>query len=335
MLFIGTDSGIEKEVVKGEGFLFQAISAKGFMGMNFVEKTKFPFYCLLGTIQSLIILYRFQVDVVVGTGGFLSIPVVFAALSSGIPIVLLALDTIPSKTVRILSSLVDEVYISFEESSKWFPNAKSIKITGNPVRKNLSLISKEMALEFLGLDKSKRTILILGGSRGAHSLNVVGVAALPFLSSRDEIQVVWQTGKDDFNWVVGEAKRVGLKSRIEAFFNKMEMIYPACDLAISRAGATTLAELAVVGIPSILIPYPFASENHQEHNARYFERNGACIVVLNREWNEKRLEELISFLLENNEKLSEMRKRMLSLGRASASVEIVDNIFEIIEKKRK
>jgi len=166
-------------------------------------------------------------------------------------------------------------------------------------------------------------------------LNITGVAALQFFAERDNLQIVWQTGRDDFEWVMKESKVAGLKAKIEAFFPRMEMVYPACDIAISMAGATTLAELAVFGIPSILIPYPFAAENHQEHNARYFERNGGCMVVLNKDWDKGRLEELVTFLLEDDKRLSEMRERMLSLGRASAAEEIVNNIIEVVEKKGK
>ncbi len=275
ILFVGTKSKIEGRVVPKLGYGFKSIWIKGFARKFNMENLLFPIKLLVSLVQSLFISFRFKPRVAIGSGGYVAGPAIWGASVLGAKVILMESNSYPGVTTRLLERYADEVNISFEDSKKYLRRPDKIKLTGNPVRSELGSSTKEESKKSFGLDENKFTILVLGGSLGAASINNSVAECVEELENKS-LQIIWQTGKNYYH----SYKNINLDSvKILDFIEDMNKAYSACDLLVARAGATTIAELTVLGIPSILIPSPHVAENHQYYNAKSLADNNAAVLI--------------------------------------------------------
>ncbi|HQI39641.1 MAG: undecaprenyldiphospho-muramoylpentapeptide beta-N-acetylglucosaminyltransferase [Ignavibacteriales bacterium UTCHB2] len=275
IIFVGSKSKIEGKVVPKLGYGFKSIWIKGFARKFNFENILFPIKLFVSLIQSLIISFRFKPRVAIGSGGYVAGPAIWGASVLGAKIILMESNSYPGITTRLLERYADELHVAFEDSKKYLRKPDIIKVTGNPVRTELGSTTKEEAKKYFGLDENKKTILVLGGSLGAASINETIADCVEELEKKS-LQIIWQTGKNYYH----NYKNINFGSvKILDFIEDMDKAYSACDVLVARAGATTIAELTVLGIASILIPSPHVAENHQYYNAKSLSDNNAAVLI--------------------------------------------------------
>lgn len=326
ILFIGTKDKIDGRVVPKLGYKFKSIWIKGFSRKINIENLLFPVKLFVSMVQSLIINISFKPQVAIGSGGYVAGPAIWAANVLGAKIILLEQNSYPGVTTRLLEKYADEVHLSFQESKKYLRKEKIHHLTGNPVRKNLGRMDKAKALKNFGLSDEKKTLLVLGGSLGAKTINDAVSDSIDTFK-KNGIQVIWQTGKNYFE----QFKMINSDSiKIYDFIEDMNAAYSACDLLLARAGATTIAELLNLGIPAILVPSPNVAENHQYHNAKALSENFAAILIedikLKNEITKKVLE-----LINSETMLSEIRTNALKMSKPDAAKVIAQNAINFAE----
>lgn len=330
MRFVGTPFGVESQAVPRAGYELEFIPAQGFkgkgpLGQAFTLSQLFT----ISLYHSLGIMGSFRPQVVVGTGGYVSGPVVLAAILQGIPTLIQEQNSHPGLTTRLLARWVDQVHLSFPSSVRYFRRQDNLRISGNPTRDSLAAVNGSQARERFGLDQDKQTVLVLGGSQGAHSINRAMLEALGKLGRERRVQILWQTGERDYGWVKDKSAVYGLKVVVEEFIHDVALAYGAADLVICRAGAITIAELTRCGLPAILVPYPFAAANHQLFNARTLVEAGAVEIIPDQELNGERLSSVLTALLRDEKRLAMMAKESKKLGRPEAAEKVVDAIFKL------
>lgn len=299
-----------------------------------LKTLKTGFKLLQGVWQARKIIKEFQPDLVVGTGGYVCGPVVAVAAWQGIPTLIHEQNAFPGITNRMLAKWVKKVAITYSESAKYFPEEKTV-LTGNPVRPEVALAKREKALTKFGLDPRKKTVLIFGGSRGARSINKALVEARANLQKENNLQIIHVSGKEDFVWVSGQKSMEEVKLGnviLKPYLYNMPEALAAADLVVCRAGATTLAEITVRGLPSILIPYPYATDNHQEYNARSLEKAKAALVILDKNLNGQIITKHLLELINNEDRLEIMSQESKKLGRLQAAEEIVDCLYNLLKR---
>jgi UDP-N-acetylglucosamine--N-acetylmuramyl-(pentapeptide) pyrophosphoryl-undecaprenol N-acetylglucosamine transferase len=316
------------------GYQIQYISAQGFLGKGIAAKIFFPFWMAVGTIQSLFQMIRRRPAAVLGTGGYVSAPPVMAAWILRIPISLLALDVMPSQAVRFLARFAEEVYGGFPECSNYLAKSSRVIFTGNPIRPEIGNLAREKGIERFDLDGNKKTILVFGGSQGAHSINLAMLEALKKLDQNGrlkDLQLIFQTGKKDREQISEAVKQYPAGIKVLAYIDEMPYALAAADLVISRSGAG-ISEALACGLPSILIPFPYAASNHQEYNAKSLEQAGAAVMVLDRELNGQILADNIIGILFNQERYNQMTVAAKSLARPDAAGIIAENLIKLSGK---
>jgi UDP-N-acetylglucosamine--N-acetylmuramyl-(pentapeptide) pyrophosphoryl-undecaprenol N-acetylglucosamine transferase len=271
-------------------------------------------------------LYRdFQPNAVLGMGGFTSTAPILAGRKRKTPTFVHESNAIPGKANRLNGWLADCVLLGFEECRRYFPKAHC-EVTGTPVRATLAeKLPKEKALALFHLVPGRRTLLIMGGSQGAHGLNQAIAAALPSL--KDLVQVIHLSGAQDEEMLREAYQRAGIPAFVAAFHHRMEEAYSAADLAVARSGAASLTELSHFAIPSVLLPYPFAAEDHQTLNARIFEQAGAAILLPEHEATPEVLAAKLRWLLDDPARLSEMSERSAKLAPQGAAERVAETIL--------
>jgi UDP-N-acetylglucosamine--N-acetylmuramyl-(pentapeptide) pyrophosphoryl-undecaprenol N-acetylglucosamine transferase len=323
--FVGTARGIEARVLPGLGWPLDLIDATGL-------KTVGALGALVGLLripralwQSFRILRRQRPDVVIGVGGYASGPVVLCAWLLGIPTAILEQNSIPGLANKILGHFALRVFLAFEETRRFFARPK-IVLSGNPIRREL--LHKLLAAQ----DDSPRScphVFCFGGSLGAKAVNTLMADAMHELQgSGFPLTLVHQTGKDDHAAITQRYQSAGISADVREFISDMAAEYGRADLVVSRAGATTVAELTALGRPAILVPYPFAADNHQETNARALVQEGGALVFRQAELDGKKLAQALRTLLEDPDRLKRMQSAMRSLGRPQAAGTIADWLLE-------
>ncbi len=313
ILYVGTRDGMESLLVPENGIEFKGISGKGLSKKIGLETVKTAGLNIRALWETKKVLKEFKPDLVLGTGGYVSGPVVLTSAVFGIPTLLHEQNAFPGKTNRILARRVNKVMLSFAESESYFKSDKT-EVVGLPVREEIGNIDRKAAATEFNLDPKKKTLLVTGGSRGALSINKAMRYILLQLEKNEEIQVLWATGSATYQTIVEELEASGIKWQrnnwqVKEYINNMPQALACSDLCICRAGAVTLAELSAAGLASILIPYPHASDNHQEYNARALEDKGAAKVILNKDLNGQILWEEVMKILFNPFVLEEMSAR--------------------------
>jgi UDP-N-acetylglucosamine--N-acetylmuramyl-(pentapeptide) pyrophosphoryl-undecaprenol N-acetylglucosamine transferase len=270
-----------------------------------------------------------------GVGGYSSGPLVLCARLMSIPTLIHEQNTLPGLTNRLLGKIVDTIAVTYHESMKYFSPEKTY-LTGNPVREDILKGDRDRGCKTFSLNKELFTIFIFGGSSGAHNINHAVGESLVYLDQfRENIQFLHQTGEKDLDTVKETYSSKGFKGTVLPFAYEMADAYAVADLIISRAGATTLAELTACGKAAILVPYPHAAGNHQEINARKLWDVGAAQMILDRELDGKTLSDMIRYLLEDPEAIGEMERTSQSMGGSEATKKIIELIKVLLKKKVK
>lgn len=288
-----------------------------------------------GYRQSLRIIGDFGPDVVVGMGGFVAAPMVFAARRRRIPILIHEQNSVPGVTNRWAGKVATAVAFTYPGTEKFFGRGR-VRQTGNPIRPQVLAIQPAGVHARFGLAEGRKTLLVFGGSRGARRINDAVLEGLPSVADEAWLQILHLAGKMDFERVRDEVKALGLQDtgllyRCVPYVDEMGGAYAAADLVVSRAGATTIAEVTALGIASILVPYPFATANHQEINARSVEQAGGARVVLNGELDGATLFGAATEILRNEALLSSMRDGARTFGRPNAAADLADMVFDLME----
>jgi UDP-N-acetylglucosamine--N-acetylmuramyl-(pentapeptide) pyrophosphoryl-undecaprenol N-acetylglucosamine transferase len=317
VLFIGTSRLLDQQTLAEQGFELAALDCGGVKGLSTIAKLRSLLMLPGAVLAALRILRRFRPDLVFGVGGYVTGPVLLAAWLLRIPIGIHEQNSVPGLANRWAGKLANRICISLPCTPP-FPPAKTVQ-TGNPVRQEI--------LTAAGQQKpvaEKKTILVLGGSQGANRVNILMMEAMEKLAgSHTSLQLIHQTGPAGQALVAQCYQRLGVEAEVVPFIRDMAQVYSRADLVVSRAGATTLAELAVMGLPTLLIPYPYAADNHQVTNCEYYEKSGGCLVFSESSLSGEILARAISEHLHNPEELHTMAASMKTMAMPDATDRIV------------
>lgn len=333
ILFVGAKDRMEMEKVPKAGYPIEGLWISGLQRKITVENLLFPVKLIASLIKASKIINKFKPDVVIGVGGYASAAVLRVATSKGIPTLIQEQNSFPGITNKWLAPKVNKVCVAYEGMDKYFPKEK-IMLTGNPVREEMVMIDgkKDQAYAFFELDPEKATILITGGSLGAKSVNQNISKGLKTLIENGS-QVLWQTGKPYYE----EAKIIAsefVNVKVHEFIYKMDYAYAVADIVVARAGAITVSELSLVKKPAILVPYPYASEDHQTKNAMVLVKNDAAIHIADHEASEKLINTIVS-LLNDAERRTKLEENLSSLGLNNATESIANEVLKLISDNEK
>jgi UDP-N-acetylglucosamine--N-acetylmuramyl-(pentapeptide) pyrophosphoryl-undecaprenol N-acetylglucosamine transferase len=302
VVFVGTESGLEKRIVPEQGFRLLFISAKPFLGKGLLQKAATPFGLVRTILQAMALIRSERPDAILGMGAFTSFPVVIAGRLMNVPCFLHEQNVYPGLSNRLLAPYVAAVFISFD-ASRNYVRGKKIIHTGNPVRRDIRIDKGQS-------DKAFFDIFVFGGSRGARSINEAVLLLLPHLESYKNARVYHQTGNEDYDRVKKAYNGTGIVHDVFPFTKEMGKYYTLASVVIARAGASTIFELSYFGKPAILVPYPFAAGGHQSKNAEYVEKKGGGLVIENAKLSGDALNRLLDQLRQDPERLAEMGRRM-------------------------
>jgi len=321
--FIGTPGGQEATRVPAAGYRFDAVASAPLYREVSLRAAKAPWVALRSALACAPLVEG--ADVAVGTGGYASVPAILAARRAHVPIVLHEPNAKPGLANRILARFASAIGVAFADAGQRLAGQARIEVIGYPVREAILRVAEhreelaDEAREVLGLDGGRRTALVWGGSQGALHLDEVVAAALPGLASDEHLQLLVLTGAANLGVVGPAAERAtGVRVRALPFLDRMELAFAVADLAVSRAGATTIAEQAVCGLPALLVPYPYATENHQEANARELEHSGAASVVLDADLTPQVFVDRVDAMLDDPAGLASMAERSLAWAKPDA-----------------
>lgn len=320
VLFVGTKRGMENKLVAQRGYEIKHISSGGIVGKGIFKSVLGVFSAAVGIIQSTFIIRSFKPDAVLGVGGYVSGPVVLSASILTVPTAICEQNSIPGVTNRILSKFVKKIFTTFQGCEKFFAKDK-ITLTGNPIRKDILTpgLKSDNTASF--------TCLVFGGSQGAKRLNSSVPEALARIDLRD-LKVVHQTGAYDLKNVEDFYNEHNISAEVLTFIDDMAGAYARSDFVIGRAGAGTVAEITALGKPALLIPFPYATHNHQFENANVLERAGAALLIRDEDATAENLAQALQ-VLQDKAKLKEMALRSRALGKPGAAAQIVDEIYKL------
>lgn len=328
LLFVGAKGKMEMEKVPQEGFEIVGLDIAGFDRGNMMKNIWLPFKIVKSYMQARNILNSFKPHAVVGVGGYASFPMLNAAQGRGIPTLVQEQNSYAGKSNKILGRKAKAICVAYDKMERFFPKAKLI-YTGNPVRAKIvqSVVTREEGQAWLGLDSSKNTLLIVGGSLGAQSINEAIDAGLEQITAAG-MQIIWQTGKPYYEQAKKRVQGFEGKVKVFDFIKEMDYGYAAADIVISRAGALAIAELCIVAKPVIFVPYPFAAEDHQTSNAMALVEHNAAMMVKNSDANAMLVDKLKK-LVNDNAMQELMSKNLRVLAIKDADERIAKKIFEI------
>jgi UDP-N-acetylglucosamine--N-acetylmuramyl-(pentapeptide) pyrophosphoryl-undecaprenol N-acetylglucosamine transferase len=341
VLFVITGKPFEIKVLAKTGFQHRCIASEALKGRGLWNQIKALLKILKGIYESIGILKDFRPRLAVGVGSYTSGPLLIAAWLMGIKIVLHEQNILPGITNRMLAPFADRIYISFENTkigASWRlagTMPKKIRLTGNPIRQEIyqSAVEQNKKDSIDSTESEAFTVLIIGGSQGAHSINTAVMEATHHIKKKETFAFVHQTGPKDELEAQKTYTRQGIDATVKSFFVDMAALYRKADLVICRAGATTMAEVTAMGKGIIFIPYPFAADNHQMLNAQALANAGGAEMILQKDLNGKILAERIEYYASNAEALGLMASRAKNFGRPQAAKAIVDDCYELILKE--
>ncbi len=334
IFFVGTKRGIESRELPELGFDLLRISIMGLQRKASLKNLLFIFSLIKSFFQSLVLLSRIKPGVVIGTGGYVSYPVLLSAHLKRIPTLIQEQNSHPGIATRLLAGRASKICLSYDASLAYFSRLKDkgdkLKVLGNPIRKEITQADRKSGLTEFHLAGEGKVVFILGGSQGAHRINLAMLETMELL--RDDIELLWQTGEKDFSYVKEKTRDKKINLSLHAFINEMGLAYAAADLVVSRAGALTLAEITACGKPAVLIPYPFAADDHQRFNAQELERKGAAKMILEGQLDGKELASFINQLLSDESKLAEMSRQSRDMAKLDAASKIADEVENLLKK---
>ena len=328
ILFVGAQDKMEMQKVPQAGYAIKGLWIAGIQRKLTLQNAMFPFKLVSSLAKSFGILKQFKPDVVIGTGGFASGAVLKVASMLGVPTVIQEQNSYPGITNKLLSKKANKICVAYENLERFFPKETMI-LTGNPVRQDLISVEdkRNEATEYFKLDTNKKTVLILGGSLGARRINQLIAKEIDWLLSLN-VQIIWQCGKLYFD----EYKHFSDKENVQvlSFIDRMDFVYAAADIVISRSGASSVSELAIVGKPVIFIPSPNVAEDHQTKNAQAIvDKHGAILLKETQLDSEFNL--VFEALLKDKGKQEDLSKNIKSLALPNATKQIVDEIIKLIK----
>jgi UDP-N-acetylglucosamine--N-acetylmuramyl-(pentapeptide) pyrophosphoryl-undecaprenol N-acetylglucosamine transferase len=324
VLFVGTDKGIEARTLPRLGYTLECISAAGVRGKGTLSKAKGLAMLLYGYAQSREILRRFRPDMVLGVGGYASGPLVMAAKGMQLPCYIHEQNAIPGFTNKVLSRVARRVFVSFDRTLKFFPAEKTV-LTGNPLRRQ---ILEQVTAAKKTAGDGRFSLLVFGGSLGAHSINRALMESAALLGERRaDLRILHQTGEKDLEEVRAAYAAAGIDARVVPFIDGMAAAYADADLIICRAGATTVAEVTACGKPCIFIPFPHAVDDHQRRNADALINREAGFMFLERELTGQKLAETVLALMDDRPLLERTAAAARELARLDAARRIVDEML--------
>lgn len=328
--FVGTARGLETRLVPQAGFELSLIESAGLKNVSLGARLKGIAVLPKSFVSTAKLLRQFQPDVVVGAGGYVSGPVVLTAAMMNRPTVVMESNALPGWTNRVLARFVDRAAVSFEQAVPYFRG--KAKVTGNPVRREFFEIPSKQR------EPVKFSLLVFGGSQGARAINEAMVAALPRLKAiPSELRIKHQTGPADFEKVQAAYRAAGWSERadVRSYIDNMMADFAAADLVLCRAGATTTAELIAAGKASIMVPFPFAADDHQRKNAEALQASGAARMILQQELSGDRLAAEIEKLVQSPQEIDRMEEASRKLAHGDAAAAAVDMIEELGQKRHK
>ncbi|MCX5754390.1 MAG: undecaprenyldiphospho-muramoylpentapeptide beta-N-acetylglucosaminyltransferase [Candidatus Krumholzibacteria bacterium] len=330
-LFVGTRYGLESRLVPAAGYEIRYISARGVRGRGAAARIRSAASIAVGFFQSLALLLRFKPDVVFGSGGYASAAVVLAASCLRGKIVIQEQNSIPGLTNRLLARHARRIYLGFEKASGYFGSHRGLLVTGNPLRAEIvSPGPVDLRKEF-GIEGSGPVLLVFGGSQGARTLNR---AAAEYLLARPGVRAIIQTGEQDYAWM--NERLGGLSGRVcvRPYFEAMHRAYAAATVCLARAGALTVSELAAAAVPSILVPYPHAADDHQSYNASFLAEAGGAIVIRDSDLNKDTLASILDPLFADAARLAAMRSALDRAARIDAAAIIAGDVLAVVSAGR-
>ncbi|CAH1213795.1 UDP-N-acetylglucosamine--N-acetylmuramyl-(pentapeptide) pyrophosphoryl-undecaprenol N-acetylglucosamine transferase [Paenibacillus plantiphilus] len=337
ILYIGSPNGLESRIVPAQGIPFEPVEISGFRRKLSFENIKTVMRFLKGVRRSKQLLRKFKPDVVVGTGGYVCGPVVYAAAKLGIPTLIHEQNADPGLTNKFLARYAGCVAVSFKESLPRFNAAKRIVNTGNPCATNVVRAIADNGYQSLGLQSGSRIVLMVGGSRGAKAMNDAMVDMVPLLGRLPDVHFVFVTGESYYDGTMERMKRVmpRISNNIHPlpYLHNMPEVLGAATLIVSRSGASSIAEITALGIPSILIPSPNVTNNHQEANARSVAQSGAAEMIIEKNLSGESLFEHIYSIMTDEQRLSTMSEASLKLGMPQSASMIVSELKKLIEDR--
>ncbi len=334
VVFVGTRGGIEAQAVPEAGFRIRYLLSSGFHRRAWWRWPWAAVVNALGLLQSVWVVLAENPRAVLGTGGYVSAPLALAAKLLGRPLILQEQNSIPGLANRLLARIADEVHLSFLEARGWFARKDHLKVTGNPVRAHILTGDRESALREFQLKPGRPTVFVFGGSLGARRINEAAVDTLRRLKGRVEVQFILQTGRADYDRVRATVQSEDLPASVLPFVKNIHMAYAVADLVVCRSGAMTLAEIAVCGLPSVLVPYPFAAHNHQEVNASNLVDRGAAVCIMDDDLTGERLAKEIAHLLADRQGLSRMSANARLFARPDAALRLAKRLLRFAEGLR-
>lgn len=331
LLFVGALGKMEMEKVPQEGFKIVGLNIAGLNRSNPLKNISLPVKLLRSVLQARSIIRSFAPDAVVGVGGYASFPILRAAQSKGIPTLIQEQNSFAGKSNQILARRASAVCVAYDHMDKFFPKDKIIT-SGNPVRAVIaqSTVTREEGQAWLGLNPDKKTILIVGGSLGAKSINEAVDAGLEEILA-EGVQVLWQTGKPYYGQAVTRAAQFPKQVKVFDFIRQMEYAYAAADVVISRAGALAIAELCIAAKPVIFVPYPFAAEDHQTSNAMALVQHNAALLVKDNEARTELVKKL-KHLLHDEQMQELMTQNLLTMAITDADERIAQQVLTIADR---
>lgn len=331
--YIGSSDSLEKEIISNTEYNFEEIRVLPLPRKLNFKLLKAIFYSIKAVINSYRLIKNMNPDIVFGTGGYVSGPVVLGAFLKGIPTVIHEQNIYPGVTNKLLSHIVNRIAVNNIEASKYFSRRVRDKLveTGNPIREAIIETSRQKGISELNLNPEYKTLFIMGGSQGSETLNNAVINSIEGLMDLNDIQIIFITGKKNYQRVVRKLKDKPKlyedRLKIKPYLDNIEWAYAAADLIVYRAGATGIAEITGRGLPAILVPFPHSAEDHQKINAKFMEKENAAVMVEDEKFNGDKLFELASEILLDEKKLRQMSKNSKNLSILNAD----QNILKIIE----
>jgi UDP-N-acetylglucosamine--N-acetylmuramyl-(pentapeptide) pyrophosphoryl-undecaprenol N-acetylglucosamine transferase len=333
VLFVSTGTAIEQRVLPRTGFDYHWIAAEGIKGRGLAAKIRAIMKLATGVYAAVGLIRQFRPDLIIGVGSYSSAPAVIGGWLLGVPVALHEQNALPGITNRLLSRLADRVFVSFQKTTDRFPS-KKVRVTGNPVRREIlqamASSGDKRAAEAVGF-----TVLIVGGSQGARRINEAVTGALVYLKDRRDLFFIHQTGTSEEPAVRAAYQQAGVACRVQSFFDDMAACYDRADLLICRSGATTVAEILCLGKPAILVPFPFAADDHQTENARALAEAGGAELLPEGQLSAPGLAEKISYYAVHRARLAEMGQRLKALARPEAGRRIAAECLTLLAESKK
>lgn len=342
IVFIGTTRGLENDLVPRAGYKLKTIDAYGLSKKISIDNIKNMYKTLKGYGEAKKIIKEFKPDVVIGTGGYICGATIFSAHNLGIPTILHESNAFPGKAVKMLAKKTDTILVSFEDAKNRIKNAKNIVYTGTPVKiqkKNYDSSKRKEIIKKVGLADNMPIVLIFGGSQGAQKINEAILGILKDNLNKN-YQIIWATGPKQYDIIKSDLKDHNMdinhieNAKIIPYIYNMEEIMNVSNLIVARSGAMTITEISNLGKPSILVPLPNVSNNHQLYNAKVLENVGGAKIILNDKLYSNELDKEIKDIVLNRDKEVEMSKSALRISKTDAESKIYDEILKVIREKK-